>query len=151
MYHQLETMTTSGVVGDVVSYRQIFLGEQRRELLVFITDYYERDGEISRMLELLAALRHEIIVFHVMGGNEFSVDYGGYSQVEDLETGERVPVGKVAASGFDAYSARLAEWLASVRMQCLDRQIEYQLVRMDEPMDAALRRYLKGRMGAGLL
>ena len=151
MFHQLETMTTSGVVGDVVSYRQIFLGEQKRELLVFITDYYERNGEISRMLELLAALRHEIIVFHVMGGNEFSVDYGGYSQVEDLETGERVPMGMVAASGLDAYSARLAEWLSSVRMQCLDRQIEYQLVRMDEPMDAALRRYLKGRMGAGFL
>jgi len=148
VFHQLEHLTAGGVVGDAVSYRHIFLGEQKRELLVFITDYYERDGEIGRLLELLAALRHEIIVFHVLGGNEFTLDYGGYSQVEDLETGQRMAVPSGAALQ-GAYEERLAAWLAGVRMRCLDLQIDYQLMRMDEPMDAALRKYLKGRLGAG--
>lgn len=159
VFDQLEHLEAGGVIGEAVAYRHIFLGEQKRELLVFITDFYERDGEISRLLELLAALRHEIVVFQVMGGNEFSPDFGGYSQVEDLETGERVPVGSWGGgvsgapgiSGGDGYSERLAAWLAGVRMRCLDRRIDYQLMRMDEPMDAALRGFLKRRMGAGLI
>ena len=145
---QLEGLSAGGTVGDAIAYKHIFLGEQKRELLVFITDFYERDGEVGRMLELLAALRHEIIVFHVMGGNEFSLDYGGYGQVEDLETGQRVVVPSGAALQ-GAYGERLAAWLSGVRMRCLDLQIDYQLMRMNEPMDAALRKYLKGRMGAG--
>jgi len=147
IFFQLEGLTAGGVVGDPISYKHIFLGEQRRELLVFITDFYERSGEIGRMLELLAALGHEIIVFHVMGGNEFSLDYRGYGQVEDLETGERVLL--ETGSSSDEYSARLADWLAGVRTRCLDLQIAYQLMRMDQPMDTALRDFLKHRMGAG--
>jgi hypothetical protein len=116
-------------------------------LLIFITDFYERAGEIGKLLELLASLRHEILVFHVMAGNEFSGDYGSYTRVEDLETGQRVLVG--AGLGVEDYGSRLAGWLAEVRMRCLNLQIDYQLMRMDEPMDAALRRYLKGRAGAG--
>lgn len=148
-FYQLENLEAGGVFGDAIAHRHIFLGEQRRELLIFITDFYETSGEIGRMLDLLAALRHEIIVFHVMAGNEISPDYGAYSQVEDLETGQRVPVG--AAPGADEYAGRMADWLGRVRSRCLDLQIDYQQLRMDEPMDAALRKYLKGRMGAGLV
>ena len=143
-FHQLEAITPQGRIGDPIHYQAIFLGEQKRELLIFITDFYEQDGEIGRLLELLASLRHEIIVFHVMGRNELQRDYSGYSQVEDLETGERMPVAAVA-SGADEYSERMRAWLAAVRMQCLDRRIAYQLMRMDQPMDQALRDFLKQR------
>lgn len=148
VFHQLESMSTAGVVGDPMHYKHIFLGEQKRELLIFITDFYERNGEISRLLELLASLRHEIIVFHVIGRNELENDYRGYSQVEDLETGERMPV-RSAGAGADEYGERMSAWLSAVRMQCLDRQIAYQLLRMDQPMDQALRDFLKSRMKSG--
>ncbi len=91
-YHQLETLEPRGKMGDPINYKSIFLGEQKRELLIFITDMYERDGEISRLLELLASLRHEVLVFHVMGKNELERDYGEYNEVEDLETGQRAAV-----------------------------------------------------------
>ena len=143
LFHQLETVEAGGVVGDPIGYRHIFLGEQKRELLIFITDMYERKGEIDRLLGLLASLRHEIIVFHVMGGNEIEGNYTGWSEVEDLETGERKPVGAVA--GGDDYKQRMQEWLSAVRTRLLDRQIVYQLMRMDQPLDQALRDFLKQR------
>jgi hypothetical protein len=132
-----------GVIGDPIDYRHIFLGEQKRELLIFITDLYERKGEIDRLLGLLASLRHEIIVFHVMGSNEIEGDYAGWSEVEDLETGERKPLGVIA--GGDGYKERMQQWLAAVRSRALDRQIVYQLMRMDQPLDQALRDFLKQR------
>jgi uncharacterized protein (DUF58 family) len=144
LFHELETLEAAGVVGDPVSYKHIFLGEQKRELLVFITDMYERNGEISTLLELLAALRHEIIVFHIMGKNELEKDFGGgYSQVEDLETGERMSLN--AGQGVPDYKERMRQWLSAVRMRLLDRQITYQMLRMDQPLDLALRDFLKQR------
>ena len=143
LFHQLETVEAGGVVGDPIGYRHIFLGEQKRELLIFITDLYERNGEIDKLLGLLASLRHEIIVFHVMGSNEIAGDYTGWSEVEDLETGERKAVGGVA--GGDDYKLRMQEWLSAVRTRLLDRQIVYQLMRMDQPLDQALRDFLKQR------
>jgi uncharacterized protein (DUF58 family) len=143
LFHQLETVEAGGVIGDPIDYRHIFLGEQKRELLIFITDLYERKGEIDRLLGLLASLRHEIIVFHVMGSNEIEGDYAGWSEVEDLETGERKPLGVIA--GRDDYKERMQQWLAAVRSRLLDRQIVYQLMRMDQPLDQALRDFLKQR------
>src|SRR3984957_2591414 len=143
LFHQLEMVEAGGVVGDPIGYRHIFLGEQKRELLIFITDLYERKGEIDKLLDLLASLRHEIIIFHVMGSNEITGDYAGWSEVEDLETGERKPVGAVA--GGDEYKLRMQEWLSAVRTRLLGRQIVYQLMRMDQPLGQALRDFLKQR------
>ena len=141
-FHQLEGLAAGGKVGDPIHYKHIFLGEQKRELLIFITDLYERNGEVSRLLEMLAALGHEIIVFHVMAGNELKKDFGGYTEVEDLETGERLAV----SSGKDVdYTERMRAWLADMRMRLLDKNIVYQLMRIDQPLDQALRDYLKQR------
>jgi uncharacterized protein (DUF58 family) len=140
--HQLEGVRPEGKMGQPIEYKHIFFGEQKRELLIFITDLYERDGEISGLLELLASLRHEIIVFHIMGRNELEKDFGTYTEVEDWETGERVAV----SPGMDAaYMERMKGWLSGMRMRLLDKQIAYQLMPMDQPVDQALRNFLKLR------
>jgi uncharacterized protein (DUF58 family) len=142
-FHQLESIVPGGKIGSPINYKHIFLGEQKRELLIFITDLYERDGEISRLLELLASLGHEIIVFHVMGSDELNGDFGGYTEVEDLETGERLPMS--GRRDQEGYAEKMQAWLSGVRLKLLDKQIVYQLMRTDQPLDQALRDFLKQR------
>jgi uncharacterized protein (DUF58 family) len=142
-FHQLEGIVPGGKIGSPINYKHIFLGEQKRELLIFITDLYERDGEISLLLELLASLGHEIIVFHVMGSDELNGDFGGYTEVEDLETGERLPMS--GRRDQDGYAEKMQAWLSGVRLKLLDKQIVYQLMRTDQPLDQALRDFLKQR------
>jgi uncharacterized protein (DUF58 family) len=142
-FYQLENIRPGGRVGDPTQYKHIFTSDQKRELLVFITDMYEREGEISRLMDLLASLRHEIIVFHLMGKNELEMDYKGYHHVQDLETGAKVPINSDQASA--DYNVRLQNWLAAVRMQLLDKQIAYRMIRMDQPPGDALRDFLKQR------
>jgi hypothetical protein len=36
-------------------------------------------------------------------------------------------------------------WLSAVRARLLDKQIAYQLMRMDQPLDQAIRNFLKQR------
>ncbi|HXB91925.1 MAG TPA: DUF58 domain-containing protein [Puia sp.] len=146
-FHQLETIDPLGKLGSPHQYEHIFTGDARRELVVLITDMYEREGEISRLLELLASLRHEVIVFHIMGKNELEPDYSGYDRVEDLETGVQVPA--AGRETRDAYREYLDRWLSAVRMNLLDKQIAYQLLRMDQPLDQALRDFLRQRQRVG--
>ena len=142
-FYQLENIRPGGRLGDPTQYKHIFTSDQKRELLVFITDMYEREGEISRLLEILASLHHEIIVFHLMARNEVEMNYKGYHRVQDLETGEQAPFNDTISP--DAYMQRLNDWLAAVRMQVLDKQIAYQMIRMDQSPGDALREFLKQR------
>lgn len=145
-FYQLENIRPGGRMGDPTQYKHIFTGDQKRELLVFFTDMYERDGEISDLLEVLTALRHEIIVFHLMGKNELEMDYKGYQRLQDLETGEQIPFNALLAPA--AYKERLQAWMAGVRMQLLDKQIAYSMVRMDQSPGDVLRDFLKQRQKA---
>lgn len=142
-FYQLENIHPKGRMGNPTLYKHIFTGGQKRELLIFITDMYEEDGELSRLLDILASLRHEIIVFHLIGQNELEGDFSGYQRVEDLETGAQIPVG--SAQSPKDYQEKLQRWLAAVRLQLLDKQIAYRLIRMDQPLDQALRDFLKQR------
>ena len=67
----------------------------------------------------------------------------GLATFEDLETGERMPLNSDQVSA--VYMERLENWLAAVRMQLLDKQIAYQMIRMDQPPGDALRDFLKQR------
>ena len=49
-FYQLQNIQPSGKFTEPIHYKHIFSGEQKRELLVFITDMYERDGEITQLL-----------------------------------------------------------------------------------------------------
>ena len=142
-FFQLENIHPAGKFTEQVQYKDIFAGTQKRELLIFITDLYEPGGEIFRLLDSLASLKHEIIVFHVLGKNELEFDYSGYAALQDLESGEiiKIDTGQQAK----IYKERLQEYLSSVRMQLLDRNIFYRLINMDQPLDQALRDFLNQR------
>jgi len=142
LYHQLENIKPSGTFTQPVHYKELFAGAGRKELLVFVTDMYQPEGEIFKLLDSLAALRHEIIVFQLMGQNELDFDFKGYSALEDLETGEVIQVGPQAKQ---QYQVALQNHLESIRMQLLGKHIVYRMLNTSQPLDEALRAFLVQR------
>ncbi len=142
-FFQLENIEPAGRFTEAIHYKEIFAGTQRKELLIFITDFYQQDKEIYALLDSLASLKHEIIVFHVLGKNEIELDYNGYSALEDLETGETIQIDQSNVQKL--YKECLQEHLAQIRMQLLDKGIFYKMISMDEPLDEALRSFLNQR------
>jgi uncharacterized protein (DUF58 family) len=142
-YFQLENIKPQGNFTEPIQYKEIFSGAHTRELLVFITDFYEKDGEIMRLLDALSLMKHEIIVFHLMGNNELDLDYSGYTSLEDLETGETIPFETNRAG--DGYKQKLEAHLSIIRTQLLDRGIFYRMVGMQQPLDQVLRDFLNQR------
>jgi uncharacterized protein (DUF58 family) len=142
LYFQLEKIDPAGTFTQPIHYKALFAGAGRRELLIFITDMYQPNSEITRLLDALNALKHEIIVFHLMGQNELDFDFKGYPALEDLETGEVVQVGPQAKK---QYQESLRIHLETIRMQLLGKNIFYRLMNTSMPLDNALRDFLVQR------
>ncbi len=143
LFFQLEQIKPEGTFTKPIHYKEIFAGTQKRELLVFVTDLYQTNDEIFALLDTLNTLRHEIVVFHVLARNEIELDFKGYSTFEDLETGQTLQIDQAKARS--DYQRKLTSYLEETRMKMLDRRIYYRTMTTDEPLDQALRDFLKQR------
>lgn len=143
LFFQLEQIKPEGTFTKPIHYKEIFAGTQKRELLVFVTDLYQTNEEIFTLLDTLNSLRHEIVVFHLLGRNEMTLDFKGYTTFEDLETGEKIQIDQAKARA--SYKEKLALYLEETKMKMLDRRIYYRTLIIDQPIDQALRDFLKQR------
>lgn len=138
--HQLEKINPEGDFRDQNNYKSLLAGSSRKEILVFITDFYERDGELMRLLDTLVTAKHEVIVLHLMAENEMMLDYNGISTLEDLETGERINIGSKEVK--EGYKERLQAYLQHIKTTLLGKQIHYRFMNTGTPIENALRDFL---------
>lgn len=142
LYYQLQQIQPAGTFTKPIHYKELFAGTGRKELLIFITDMYQEGDELTKLLDTLAALKHEVIVFHLMGQNELDFDFKGYPTLEDLETGQTIPVNTQAKK---QYQQTLEQHLSGLRMQLLGKHIVYKMLSTAKPLDEALREFLVQR------
>ena len=81
-----------------------------------------------------------MIVYQVLDRAEIEFDFDESATYEDLETGESVPV--VPGRMREQYKQMMAEHLEEISSLMIKNQIDYGLVRTDQPLDEALFRYL---------
>ena len=141
--HQLERLQVTGEWPDWQRIENRLLTIRKRELLVFISDFYERDGEIMKALSKLSAIGHEVLLFHLMGQGELQFEFAGSLLMEDLESGETVEVD--AESARHAYIARLQDWLKQLYQDSSQYNLAYERLLLQQPLDFALRGYLRRR------
>lgn len=135
-------MQATGQFTQPAHYKELFTGAAKKELLVFVTDMYQSQEEITELINSLSALRHEVIVFHLMGQNELDFDFKGYSSLEDLETGETIEINTQTKKD---YQQKLDSHIGAIRMQLLSKNIVYKLISTAKPLDEALREFLVQR------
>jgi uncharacterized protein (DUF58 family) len=143
LFYQLDRIEPAGKFTQPIHYKELFAGTGRKELLIFITDMYQSRGEITQLLDSLVALKHEVIVFHLMGQNELDFDFTGYGALQDLETGETISINTEQSK--DEYRETLEKHLAAIRMQLLGKRIYYRMISTSQPLDEALRDFLVQR------
>jgi uncharacterized protein (DUF58 family) len=143
MFYQLESIKLEGTFTKSINYKELYAGNQKKELLILITDLYQQNNEIFDLLDTLNTLKHEVVVFHLMGKNELELNFKGYHSFEDLETGEKLQVDQVSAK--KAYTKVLNNYLEKMRISLLDRRIYYRMLSTDQPLDQALRDFLNQR------
>lgn len=119
------------------------LRPRKREVVVVISDLWEAQAEIGAALAGLRALRHEVVLLHLLGRDELDFGWSGDVVFEDLESG--AVVAGEARSLRDAYLRRLAVWLEGWQRRCGELGVTYQRVPLDRPLELALRDVLTRR------
>jgi len=114
-----------------------------KEMIVFVTDLYDDAEDLQKFIAKLKTSRNEVIVFHLIGRHEFEFDFNGSFTFEDLETGVRTKADTLLQR--NEYSQRVKSWLGHSRKWMLEKQINYQLVFINEPVDVVLRNFLHTR------
>jgi uncharacterized protein (DUF58 family) len=146
-WHQLAEIKPSGRFPDVDTAANLFADRRQKELTVFVTDLYEHEHEITDLLYKLGAQRHELLLFHLMSRNELDFSFEGTLTFEDLETGQTMQVG--TSDQRKTYLTKLQDWLQETEKDMRNRQIAYDRFVTDEPLDKALRAFLKNRLVVG--
>jgi uncharacterized protein (DUF58 family) len=114
-----------------------------KEMIIFVTDLYDETKDIHRFISRLKTSRNEVIVFHLLGKTESTFDYQGSFTFEDLETRTRTKVDTYSEQ--KAYKQRMQEWLEESRAWMLEKQINYNLVYLDQSVELVLQNFLTVR------
>jgi uncharacterized protein (DUF58 family) len=114
-------------------------------MVVLVSDLFAPREGLSRGLRLLRRRGHDVLVFHVLDDQELDFEYTGTTRFEGLEeSGDLVCDPR---SLRDGYLAAMHSFLDEIRRNCAGAVIDYQPIRTSEHIDAALRHYIKHRVG----
>ena len=141
--HQLEKLEPAGVWPEWQQVENIFASAPMRELVIVVSDLHERREEITAALTKLRALKHEVLLFQLLGRNEVDFTFAGEVTFQDLETGEKLPVNTEAARA--SYRQTVQQHLGALARKWRQQDVGYELLVLDQPLDHALRRYLTQR------
>ncbi|HLT75579.1 MAG TPA: DUF58 domain-containing protein [Ohtaekwangia sp.] len=119
------------------------IDHHRKEMILLFSDLYDDDGELLRFIRQLKTKRNEVIVFHIMGRNERTLETGGNFTFEDLETGSTRRINVAAVR--DTYREKIETWIVATRNSFLERDIHYFLADMSSPVDEVLRSFIQVR------
>jgi hypothetical protein len=115
--------------------------------VVCATDLYEEDAEMERLLTRLRAASGEVLLLHLMAGNELNFSFRGAVTFEDLETGQRLQLN--ADQQRATWQQQLQEWLRATAQQARRHGFDYHQLSTAEPLDKALREFLRRREAVG--
>ncbi len=144
--HALERLRPGGAWPQPADLLSRFTARRGRELIVVLSDCWERGTEVRQTLAALRALRHEVLLLRVTSPAEADLPPGDDTVFEDAETGERVAAGGAAARA--AYRARFAAHRETLRRDMAAQGVDMVELATDRPLDAALRGFLLRRRQA---
>lgn len=137
VYQALGQIEAKGRLEGPEGYKHL-LQSNGKELLVFITDFYEHQEEISRLMGLLCAQGHEVILLHLLAANELDGQFKGYDAVEDLETGEVIDLDGMGTKA----SVLVKDYLEEAKRVLQQRKVYYCLLNANDTPERALKEFL---------
>jgi uncharacterized protein (DUF58 family) len=117
---------------------------RRRGLVVVLSDCFDQIGPLLHALRHFRHQRHEVLLFHILAPEEIEFPFRKMTQFRDLEVaGNKLLVDPQALR--KEYVKNFQAFCQQLRDQAGQMQIDYHLMRTDEPVERALGIYLTKR------
>jgi len=116
----------------------------RRGLIIILSDCFDRIGPLARALRHFRHRRHEVLLFHILAPEEIDFPFKKLTQFRNLEdvTHKLLVNPRHLRS---EYQKNIQAFCKELRLQAGQMQLDYHLLRTDEPVDRALGVYLTRR------
>jgi uncharacterized protein (DUF58 family) len=116
----------------------------RRGFIVVLSDCFDQVDALVRALRHFRHKRHEILLFHIIAPEELDFPFKKWTQFRNLEVkGHRLLVDPQRLR--KEYQKNFQTFCKQLRDQASQMQIDYHLMRTDEPVERALGIYLTKR------
>lgn len=116
---------------------------KRRGLVVIISDFFDDINSVLKALKHFSYKKNEVIVFQVLDPMEKSFSFGKDAIFKDLETGDELTTQPYQIQ--KAYREAMNEFTNRIKTECLNSNIDYNLIETSDPYDKALLRYIQKR------
>jgi pyridoxine 5'-phosphate synthase PdxJ len=142
LYHALETAEATGTFPDMATLAPL-TARRQRALTVCVSDLYEENDEINHLLARLRATSGDVLLLHLVAGNELNFSHKGPVTFRDLETGQTIQLD--ADQQRAGYQQQLRQWLRDTAHTARQQGLDYHQLSTADPLDGALREFLKRR------
>jgi uncharacterized protein (DUF58 family) len=117
----------------------------RRALVVVFSDFFDDAPDALRRILQLRARKHDVAVFQILDPDELEFPFDDPTLFLSMEDERRLEVN--AREIRESYLEEVGEFLAETKALCAEADVDYQLVRTDEPLDGVLLQFLARRQG----
>jgi uncharacterized protein (DUF58 family) len=116
---------------------------KRRGLVVILSDCFEPLAPLMHALRHFRHQRHEVLLFHILAPEEIDFPFSKWTQFRSLEAGHKLLVDPRRLR--QEYLKNFHSFCQELRRETGQMQIDYHMVRTDEPVERALGIYLTNR------
>jgi len=120
---------------------------KRRGMVIILSDFFDQMGPLMRALRHLRYRNHEVVLLHVLAPEELEFPYKRLTQFRSLEVGDQKVLVDARRLRED-YLRNFERFRHELKEQAGKLQVDYHLMRTDEPVDRALGVYLSRRQRA---
>jgi uncharacterized protein (DUF58 family) len=115
----------------------------KRGVVVVLSDFFDDVNSLVAGLKHFRHRRHDVVLWHVLDPAEIDFNFTGPTQFKGLEDLPEVQADPQVIRR--AYLKEFAAYRQSLEQACRAQQIDYVLMRTDQPLDVALTSFLAMR------
>ena len=112
-----------------------------------ISDLFDDVGSLMAGLKHFRHRRHDVIILQVLDAAELEFPFTQPTLFRGLE--EQPDLAADPRTLRRAYLKEMEAFLQAVKQGCREREMDYRLIRTDQPLDTALAAFLTRRMASG--
>jgi len=115
----------------------------KKGLVIIISDLLDEPQSVISALKHFRYKKNEVIVFQILDPLESSFDFQKDSIYKDLETGEEMTIQPYQIQ--KAYRESMREFISNIKKDCLNANVEFNLLETSTAFDKALFSYINKR------
>ena len=116
---------------------------KRRGLVIIVSDLFDDIASVLTALKHFRYKKNEVIVFQILDPQERDFAFGNDAIFKDMETEDEITTQPYQIQ--KAYKEAMNEFVTRIKTECLNSNIEYNLIETSMPFDKALFSYIQKR------